>query len=416
VDGLDSNSWPRIIWVASRPPVPPFSGPISKSLCGIDALSRVTEVEVVTFASTSECVSIADSFAGYWGKNRAVSCRVLNYGPRAGWLQSMITRRFQFGTMIEQSSLASVLTDLDWSSPSRLLLFDDIVLATFTPAYGQNTILSPHDCMSEMFRSHYRLSPVSPKKMRYFIQFLIARHYEQSFYHYALLTHVIADRDRIWLEGINPRARYHVVPNADLLNPGFTSTEQADWDIMIWGDLGIGSIARGAKEFLMTAAQDSEWLANTKILVVGRVPESQAQTVLGKRLLARVQYSVRLENTRGILQQAKITVVPDVGGAGIKNRCVNLLSSGRCLACLYQQMEGIEKAWDRGAINAVAIPELVKRVRAVLSKGTYRRIADTGREIYEQEYSTASIQNQWVQMVRRAVAVRNGLIEAADFG
>jgi hypothetical protein len=410
VDELSSEQFPRVVWVASRPPIPPFSGPTSKSLCGIDALARVSQVHVVTFAAESDRTRTASLFESFWGNRRSISCQILSYGPRTGALRSVLDRRFQFGSAIARSSLPTVLTELDWSNPACMLVFDDIVLAPFAPTYGRNAIVSPHDCMSEMFRSHYRLSPSSRDRVKYFLQYRIAKVYEQQFYHRALLVHVIADRDRIWLQQINPRARYHVVQNADLLNPGFTRTESDDWDVMIWGDLRIGSIARGAKEFLAAAAAiDTPWLLNTKVLVVGRVPEVQAQKILGPTLSALVRYSVHLEDTNGKLQQARITVVPDIGGAGIKNRCVNILASGRCLACLYEQMEGIEQVWDVGAINATDNSELVKKVRSVLDEGTYQRIGDAGKAIYEQHYSTSYIQDQWAMMVKRALAVRRGL-------
>lgn len=410
MNALSSEPFPQVTWVASRPPVPPFSGPTSKSLCGIDALSRVTQVDVVTFASDGDGTRTASAFESYWRDRKSVRCRVLNYGPRVGLVRSVLSRRFQFGSAIERSSLPDLLTELDWRDRSKLLIFDDIVFAPFAPVYGQNAILSPHDCMSEMFRSHYRLSSPGSGKTKYFVQYQIARGYERQFYHQALLIHVITDRDRIWLQQINPAARYHVIRNADLLNPGFTRAEHDDWDVMIWGDLRIGSIARGAKEFLaVAAAEDAQWLQNTRVLVVGRVPEVQARKILGTELSALVRYSALLEDADGRLQQAKITVIPDIGGAGIKNRCVNLLSSGRCLACLYEQMEGIEQAWDVGAINAVAIPDLVREVQWVLAEGSYRRIGDMGRAIHAQHYSTSHIQDQWPVMLRRALAVRTRL-------
>jgi hypothetical protein len=406
---VDRNKMlPKIIWVAARPPIPPFSGPTSKSLCGISALAAATTVDVVTFVDKMERTRIAHEFAEFWS-SQTVSSFCVEYGYRSNWIKATLTGRFQFGTMIEHSSLPVVLDDLGWTSPARLVIFDDIVLAPFAARYGTNAILSPHDCMSKMFRSHFLLSPHTLGAARKYLQSLIARRYERKYYHRALLTHVITQRDRIWLEDINPRARYQVVPNSDLLNPGFVDSAPDAWDVMLWGDLRINSIARGVREFLVAALQDRIWLSSIQGIVVGRVPIEQAQRIIGNELLSAVEYLPYLENDQGKLQHAKITVIPDIGGAGTKNRCVNLLASGKCLACLYPQMEGVEKACDRGAINASDLGELVAKVKKSLREDGYRVIAKVGQAIFEGEYTTRLNQRLWVEMVERAIAIRDGM-------
>lgn len=399
---------PKIIWVASRPPIPPFSGPTSKSLCGILALSAVTQVAVVSFVEREKEAESARQFSKYW-QGRVTETHWLTFRPKPNALKAALKGHFQFGMQLEHSALPALLDKLGWNSPERLLLFDDIVLAPFLVHYGSNAILSPHDCMSQMFWSHLRGSPPSLEALRYLLQFLVARRYERTFYHQALLTHVITQRDRVWLEAINPQARYEVVPNADLLNPGFSQVALNTWDVLVWGNLRIGSIAQGAKAFLAAAAQDGEWLASVRMLVVGRATYQEAQKIIGAELMSLVTYVPYLEDAQGQLQHAKITVIPDAGGAGIKNRCVNILSSGKCLACLYQQMEGIEKACDRGAINAANLTELAARVKKVLREENWSDYAQTGQAIFKREYGESVNRQMWADMVERAVAIRAGL-------
>ena len=398
---------PQIIWVASRPPIPPFSGSNSKSLCGITALSAVTRVDVVSFVRLEKQAESVRAFDKFWS-GRTAGAHWVPYGPRANCLRAAITGRFQFGRQLEHSAFPALLDKLGWNSPERLLLFDDITLAPFVAHYGSNAILSPHDCISKMFWSHFRLSPPGLGAARYLFQSLVARRYERSFYHLALLTHVITQRDRVWLEAINPRARYEVIPNADLLNPGFSGSAPNTWDVLVWGDLRIGSIATGAKAFLAAAAQDRTWLAGLRMLVVGRAPAHEAQKILGAVLSSRVAYAPNLEDDQGRLQHAKITVIPDAGGAGTKNRCVNMLGSGKCLACLYPQMEGIERARDRGAINAANLTELAARVKKALRDETWPVYAQMGKAIFECEYSENANRQLWVEMIERAVAIRAG--------
>ena len=403
---MPSKDLPQIIWIASRPPIPPFSGSTSKSLCGLAALSAVTRVDVVSFVLREKQEESVRAFEKYWG-DRVAGAHWVAYGPRANFLKAVMTGHFQFGSQFDHFALPALLDKLDWSSPDRLLLFDDITLAPFVERYGSNAILSPHDCMSRMFWSHFRLSSPGLGAARYLFQSLVARRYERAFYHLALLTHVITQRDRVWLESINPRARYEVVPNADLLNPGFSSSAPNTWDVMVWGDLRIGAIARGAKAFLEAVAQDRLWPVGIRMLVVGRASVQEAQKILGADSMSRVAYTSNLEDEHGSIQHAKITVIPDAGGAGTKNRCVNMLASGKCLACLYPQMEGVERICDRGAINAPTLQKLAARVRQVLNQETWPTYAQTGQAIFDRQYGELANRQLWVDMIKRAVAIRS---------
>ena len=402
---MRNKSLPGILWVAARPPVPPFSGITSKTLCGITALSSLTRVEVVSFVEERRREEVELRFQEYW-EGRVASSHWVAYGPRKSSLQALLERRFQFGTEMESSSLMELLDRLLRESPDRLLLFDDITLAPFLARYGENAIMSPHDCMSRMFSSHLQRRPLGWEAARLLLQSRIARRYEREYYHLALLTHVITQRDRIWLEEINPRARYEVVPNADLLNPGFSPSRPNGWDLLVWGDLRVGSILRGTKTFLRELSRFSP--GKGRILVVGRVTEAEARGRLGEDLLSGVTYAPLLEDREGRVQHAKITVVPDDGGAGIKNRCVNILSSGKCLACLYPQMEGVERASDLGALNAMDHRDLARKVRSVLADGSWEEIASRGQEIYAREYGAEANRQAWADMVRRAALLCHG--------
>lgn len=399
-----SRSLPRIIWVAARPPVPPFSGITSKTLCGLDALSAMTEVDLITFTDDVPKEILAEALQQYWG-DRPISVHILPRQKGLSWHQALLRRRFQLSTVFERGSLAAKLSELEWLSPDRLVIFDDIVLAPVARDYGANAILSPHDCMSRMFYSHYRLQAPSVAKLRKYIQYQIARYYERAFYHSVLLVHVVTHRDRVWLEDINPRARYHVVPNADLLNPGLAKDFNSPWDVLVWGDLSIRACAQGAREFILCAQKDSR-LTAAKVILIGKVSREAAVQVLGRDVMTHIAYAPRLEDESGQIRSAKIIVIPDIGGAGIKNRVVNVLSSGLCLACLLPQIEGVEAIADRGAINAVTMEELVTRISWVLETHEYERIATLGQSIYKDCYSLSSNRRLWRQMIERALCIR----------
>lgn len=403
---LPMGTLPKIIWVAARPPVPPFSGITGKTLCGLDALSAYTEVDLVTFVDRLFLERCKCALYEYWG-DRPISFHIL---PKREIhaihsLYAITRRRFSSGLIFPAELLAAKLTELKWHSFDRLVIFDDIVLAPFGRQYGHNAILSPHDCMSRMFFSHFKLQPFSFHKFRKLLQFMIAREYEKKFYHHFLLVHVITQRDRVLLQQINPSARYHVVPNSDLLNPGLIRNWDSSWDILIWGDLSIPSCALGAREFL-TYAQKNHRVAGARKLLVGRVSAKEALRLLGQEIMTQITYSPQLEDETGYIRSAKIIVIPDLGGAGIKNRVVNVLSSGLCLACLISQMEGVEAIADRGAINAATMRELVAKIAWALETQEYKQIANRGQRLYQEYYSLESIRKLWRETLERALSVR----------
>ena len=368
----------------------------------------MTEVDLITFVDEfvdeSSKEKITKALREYW-QDRPIFVHVLPQHKETPWQQALWQRRFQLSTVFEGGSLAAKLSELEWASPKRLVIFDDIVLAPIARDYGTNAILSPHDCISRMFHSHYRLQGLTVAKLRKYTQYRIARYYEREFYHSVLLVHVVTQHDRVWLEGINPYARYHVVPNADLLNPGLVRDFDSPWDILIWGDLTITTCAQGAREFLMRAQSNRRLAAANKILV-GKVSKEEAVGLLGQDLMAQTAYASRLEDESGQIRSAKIIVIPDIGGAGIKNRVVNVISSGLCLACLLPQMEGVEAIADRGAVNAVRMVELVERISWALETREYEQIAQLGQRIYTDCYSLELNRRLWCEMIERALCIR----------
>lgn len=304
------------------------------------------------------------------------------------------------------SNLPKIMDALSWREPSNMVVLDDILLAPFARQYGSNAIMSPHDCMSSMFRRHSSHATWGPMRLRLQLRAILSERYESHYYDKALLVHVISHRDRVLLERINPRARYHVVPNDDMLNPGFRLDQHANWDVMLWGSLDVTTIAQGVRQFLQTTEQNAPWWRDRRVLLVGKLPFKAAQSLLGMKFPDYVTYSERLEDNQGNLHAARITVVPDVQGAGMKNRCVNVAGTGRCLACLYSQMEGIDALCDIGAVNANSMPVLVQLVRQALETGEDRSIAARAAELFEEKYAHRIIQAEWIRMIQRAIILR----------
>jgi len=71
-------------------------------------------------------------------------------------------------------------------------------------------------------------------------------------------------------------------------------------------------------------------------------------------------------------------------------------------------MEAVEKACDRGAVNAANLTELAARVKKALRDETWPVYAQKGQAIFERDYSVNVNQHLWAEMIERAVTVRAG--------
>ena len=378
---------------------------ILTSLSGINALASVVDIHVISFADDTEKDAIAAKFREYW-EGQPVKLQLLPCGKRASILKAFLIRRFQLGTMLEGKAIRNALNELEWNQPSCLVIFDDIVFAPLLTEFGQNAILSPHDCVSKMFHSHFKALRFGHSAFKLYFQYIIALHYEKHFYHLALLTHVVTHQDRVSLEAINPKSRYHVVSFGEWAALNINRTTEQLWDVLIWVNLSIAALAKNTRDFLLLARQDIEWWQRLKVVMVGRVSVAQAEQAVGKELLSGIDYASYLEYRDGRVKQAKIILIPDMSGAGIKSRCLSVLAMEQCLACLYNQMEGLEKACDRGAVNGSGPMELLNKMKYVLDHDTYQEIAHKGASIFRQYYSREIVQQDWLEMIERAVAIR----------
>lgn len=405
---MDSSGLRKIIWVASRPPIPPWSGALLTTLSGIHAAASATDVHVITCADEAAREAVTARFHAYW-KGQPVTLDLVPHGPRAGVVRSLLKRRFQLSSMLETPALRAALSRTDWDRPSRLVVFDDIAFAPLLTEFGSNAIMSPHDCVSRMFLSHFRAVRFSRWAPRLYAQYLVALRYEAAYYHLALLTHLVTERDRMALEAINPSARGAVVPYGEWAAVQGDRAAEPDWDVLVWVDLAIPALARNTRDVIELARRDADWWSGLKVLLVGRVPPAQAEHALGETAWKSVEYARSLEDADGRVRRAKIVLIPDAVGAGIKSRCLAVLAAGQCLACLYSQMDGLESVCDRGAINAFQPQELLGNIKAALRDRSFAERARTGALIFQQRYSRDAVRQGWLELIERAVAVRSAL-------
>lgn len=390
----------------------PYSGGTLKAYWALRALSAVTPTRLVTFAPAESAPTIRERLCALWSAE-GIRPHVLVRPPLPSALSAMTQGRFQTGLAIERSGIAAWLAQQLAADPVSLILFDDIVFAPLLDRYDERALIAPHDCISYMLATHARSALPRPAALRIGIQSRIARSYERRWYHKALVTQAVTPLEKQRLAKVNPLARFEVASFRHDPGPISLPPDRFDADLLIWADLGVPSIAEGARRFLTAYLSRARHQASARPLLVGRIPVDRARRLLGAAAMKAVRYDERREDPQGALRHGKITVLPDVRGAGLKSRALSVLSSGSCLACCSDQMAGLEWAADIGAINAASPEGLAAALVARLDCGGWEAIASRGAELYAVNMSEEAVARQWVTLVRRAAEEANAACRVA---
>lgn len=397
---------PTVVWIASRPPVLPAEGITSTSTGALRALSGVTRVRLVTFADHKNIAATHRHLSRDWPGLDAAPV-VVSRRPPSSSLSAAARGQFRLSFSYSTPAFDDSMSKIEWWRPDRLLVFDDILLAPKCRTYGSNAILSPHDCMSALFQSHARLATSGVKWLRNKVQALVAYAHERRYYHLALLVHVVTNRDRVLLERINPLARYHVIPNPPSNQTTSFSCQRPGFDVVVWADLRTDALISDTRTVLLRLREHVSPFRQRRIGLAGRVSTPDAARLLGPGILGGITYGQRLEDlAEGDVLRTAVLVVPDSAGAGMKNRCVDALSNGACLGCLYSQMEGLDDYQDIAAINAPTVSGLCRRIAIALEDGSYVRKAERAGMITA-ERRDAGRRARWLTAIERAVDIRS---------
>ena len=206
----------------------------------------------------------------------------------------------------------------------------------------KGTVLSGHDCMSRFFRAQVVSANRLAAKCHNLVRWHLAARMERRYGHRAERVHVFTEQDATAWRLRSARASMAVIPlpgataDSRLLRP---MSEREG--VVVWGSLVDESIVRGLTLFLSAAAGVSGEIRKTW-MVVGRLPWRQAVERVPQLATSGVAYVERVPDISEWLGRTRLVVLPDSDGTGQKNRLIELLAHGCCVAGMAPAFHGVD--------------------------------------------------------------------------
>lgn len=395
------------MWVAAHPPLAPFSGGKLKTRTALTLCSPYLPIHLLTFAAPETAESVQEQLTEEWCP-QGIRVTVLPLNAQSNVGDALLRHQLLTTTRLPLDSALAKITELGGTSDTGLVVMDDIALAPLLNKCGNHTLFSPHDCISAMELSSLRLMPSGIRKIRQLMQYRMSLYYERNYYHKALLVHLVTNRDRKNLQDINSQCRCHVVPYRDESVERAVTQDRFTHDVIVWSDLRRDGLLQGTLKFISEALNSP--LSRRRLLIVGKLSQGEALSKFRYALPNTWDYGQYLEDEQGQMRYGRITLIPDIGGAGIKSRILNTISSGDCVATLYEQMAGIDEIADVGALNSFSFAELVRLIEQSLLDGTWEQIGLTGQMMLQQQLSDEKLRDAWLGMVDRAMVIKRRLV------
>ncbi len=392
-----------IVWIAAHAPVPPYTGGKLKTRTALTLCAEHVHIHVITFAAQESINAVRNELTREWG-SYGVAVTVLPLREGSNSITALRHRKLLTTTRLPLEEVLEQMKQLGGTCETGLVILDDIALAPMLSYCGMHTLFSPHDCISAMELSSLHQMAVGPRWLRQYLQYIVSLHYERTYYHNSLLVHLVTDRDRKNLLDVNAACRCHVVPYRDDSVTRSNARDKFTHDVVIWTDLNRDGLLQGTIGFVREALRGS--LNERKVLIVGKVTSQEALQKLRTTIPSNWEYSRLLEDDQGAFRYGRVTVVPDIGGAGIKSRILNVISRGDCVAALYEQMSGIDGLADVGALNSFSMNGLVKLVERALDDGSWEQIGLTGQAMLDEEMNETVLRRKWLDMIVRAMTIK----------
>ncbi len=392
-----------LVVTCDEPPVPPLNGNNRKIHDVLRALAPEYALEVVAYPTSPEQRA---ALLAYW-QGSEITWHFLARRTRGRHARALrqqlslptVTRDFVAEAAVVQQAVrrgvpCRVLVDLISGSP----------LCTRVP---EGVLVSGHDCMSHFWKCMAAWAGSARERWVARVRRHFALQAERRFYHRAARVHVVSSLDARELARINPAARTVVIPlggkSADprLLQP--EAVRSGGW---IWGNLAFGPIASGARSLLAAMAETpTAWSGWT---LVGALPEAEARRRLPELAMLNLAYAARVPHLEAGLGALRTVVLPDLSGAGQKNRCLDALSHGCCVVGLAEVFRDFPGEAGRHYLEAKSPADLATLLRNL----SPTRAAELGREgqaLFESHFTMTALADRWRAALDAVPPLRAGL-------
>ncbi|MDO9238272.1 MAG: glycosyltransferase family 4 protein [Aquabacterium sp.] len=158
----------------------------------------------------------------------------------------------------------------------------------------------------------------------------IARFTERRYYAQAAAVHVVSDEDAAYLQALCPAARVRVVPVGLMAIPPAQPPDvhASPGPMVFWGDLKVAYLRDGLLWLLQRVLplMPAEQTSNIELEVLGRREPDTALLTAASGY--KVSFRQWVDDANDALSRARVVLLPDASGSGMKNRTLQAMACG----------------------------------------------------------------------------------------
>ncbi|MFN8637676.1 MAG: glycosyltransferase family 4 protein [Chloroflexota bacterium] len=395
----------KVLFLTPRVPYPLDAGTSFRNFRLLQSAAREHEVHLLSFAERSLAEAHREAL-------QAV-CRRVETQPApphpayrrlartlTAPLPDMAYRRWSPG-------FATILRQLLAEERYDVVQVEGIEMARYLPlCRGARRIFSEHNVEYVLQRRAYEVDrtrlPRLPQALYSWLQARKLARFEATACRLADVTLTVSQEDAAVLARLEPRGRYHVVPNA--IDPD-AFPQREGWParptVLFTGTMEYRPNADAAR-WLLDAVMPAVWAKapETRVLVVGRGPSAD--------LVARGQHDPRIavtgpvESVDPYWSRATAYVLPMRGGGGTRFKVLEAMAAGLPIASTPMGMEGIAAVDGTHYLAGASAQGLAASIVRLLEDEPLReRLVGAASQLVREQYDWQVVAPRLLDVYRR---------------
>ncbi|WP_157837080.1 glycosyltransferase family 4 protein [Geminisphaera colitermitum] len=222
---------------------------------------------------------------------------------------------------------------------------------------------------------------------------------EKKFYKKATCVHLVSPVDARYYRRVLGISNIAVIP-VSVQDERRREHSAAGNYVVFWGDIRVRYIRAGLDLLLNDVWPSiSECMPNVSLIALTRMIPDMGMTGDGQR---NVRFLEWCDDIDTLLSNARIILLPDMAGTGLKNRTIRALASGRPVIGSRFALEGIPVKAGIDAFLAKNKMEFIEKIKLLLNDTALAdAMGQSARKFVSDNYSSMSVNQQWMDLFSR---------------
>lgn len=378
-------------------PAPPFSGANRKIHDVVRALSEPFKVTVITYGALP---GAGPALEDYWAG--AVDLVVLARRQCFPAARALVQRTLRSVTARRFREEREAIMMAARGHARSVLLVDGLSGLPILRYVESGAVSSLHDSMVDYFA----IQASSSRRFDYYVLWsLRARAAARLCAHYlhrADAVHAVTEEDAARLRRAFPAIATSVIPilgalpvRSELFRDRCPSSERPQ--VLVWGNLSLGPVREGFRR-LVSSPEWARLTSSAEVRVIGKISEHAFREAFPGHW-QRVSYVERVEELETFLAECSVIVVPDVSGCGQKNRTLEAMRLGVCVAGFPEAFRGLPRGDTRCFLQDEDPDKLIRAIKDAAASGESRTVGSAGRALVDSLFGFEAFRAAWVALL-----------------